>query len=312
MKQAIRDYLTFNKRERNGIFVLLIIIALLITYLNVSEYFIETPKVDFSKFEKEIDAFNALADLKKDSVLISEFSNRNEANNDNSLDNVITDQPEYFNFNPNNLSPENWQRLGFSDKQINVIKNYEAKGGRFRNKEDVKKMYCISSKQFERIEPYIQIPQEEKPIDNFEKNKIETKTPKAANPLVELNSADSAYLTKVKGIGPFYAKSIVKYRTQLGGFVNKEQLMEIWKFDQEKFDAIKELIFVDESEIKKININTCTASELKHPYVNWNVANAIVNYRAKHGLFKSIAEIKKTDLIDEETYRKIFPYLVLE
>jgi len=59
MKQFIRDYLTFNKRERNGLFVLLSIIAVLIIYLNVSEQFITAPKVDFTKFESEIKQFNS-------------------------------------------------------------------------------------------------------------------------------------------------------------------------------------------------------------------------------------------------------------
>ena len=61
-----------------------------------------------------------------------------------------------------------------------------------------------------------------------------------------------------------------------------------------------------------ININSCTAKELKHPYLNWNTVNGIISYRSKHGKFKTIDDIKKTDLVDEETYRKIASYLTIE
>lgn len=89
-------------------------------------------------------------------------------------------------------------------------------------------------------------------------------------------------------------------------------MLEVWKFDEEKYNAIKDYVSVDVSKIKKININTCEAKELKNPYTNWNQANAIVNYRKKHGNYKTVDEIKKTDLVDEETFRKIEVYLSIE
>jgi len=319
MKQFIRDYLTFNKRERNGLFVLFSIITLLIIYLNISDKFIEPKKVDFSKFEKEIEIFNTSAQLINDSVTqANENKNRYRkevpeqpvvVENSESVENT---QPEYFNFDPNNLTVDEWQRLGLTDKQIQTIKNYEAKGGKFRHKEDVKKMYCISEKLYMSLEPYIQIPIEKKVFPKYEAAKSEPKNSSSARIVVELNTADSAQLTMVKGIGAFYAKTIIKYRNSLGGFVAKVQLMEMWKFDFDKFEEIEKFIRVDASKVKKLNINTCTAEELKHPYFNWNIANAIFSYRNKHGKYKNLEEIKKTDLVDDETYRKIVPYLILE
>jgi competence ComEA-like helix-hairpin-helix protein len=130
--------------------------------------------------------------------------------------------------------------------------------------------------------------------------------------LVELNSADSLTLIKIRGIKGFYSKKIIEHREELGGYASKEQLMELYKFDKEKFDAVEKYVTVDISKIKKININTCTAKELKHPYLNWNAVNGIISYREKHGKFKNIEDIKKTDLVDDETYRKIAPYLKTE
>lgn len=315
MKQFIRDYLTFNKRERNGIIILLSIITLLLIYLNISDVFRTPEKVDFTKFEKEISAFNAAMELNQ----MAEKEKRDSLYDANSIGTSTALTAEHFNFNPNNLPEEDWKRLGLNDKQVQTIKNYESKGGQFRSKEDVKKMYCITADQYSKLEPYIIIPPKETANNykQFEKSLPTTNSKLPTNSsrlptIVELNSADSAYLTKVKGIGAFYAKSIVKYREQLGGFAFKEQLMEIWKFDKEKFDAVKEFIIVDDSEVRKININTCTAAQLKHPYISWNIANAIVNYRLQHGKYKQLEEIKKTDLVDDETFRKLVYYLVVE
>lgn len=316
MKQFIRDYLTFNKRERNGLFVLFTIITLSIIYLNISDKLIEPVKVDFTKFEKEIEQFNAsvkrINDSLKNENQYKNIQSQEEAKEKHTADNISDEQVEHFYFNPNNLSDKDWQRLGLVDKQIQTIKNYEAKGGKFHTKEDVRKMYSIREKQYLALEPYIQIPVEKKIFKNFESNKPIVKNQKPFITIVELNTADSAQLTNIKGIGAFYAKTIIKYRNSLGGFVAKVQLMEMWKFDFDKFEEIEKYIILDASKIKQIKINICTAAELKHPYLNWNIANGIINYREKHGKYKTLEEIKKTDLLDEETYRKIVPYLVLE
>ena len=322
MKQFVRDYLTFNKRERNGLFVLLTIITSLIVYLNVSDNFLTPKIVDFAKFENEIKTFNASITKVNDSLKQEKSISFTKVS---SLDNSIKKQSERFYFDPNNLPEKDWLRLGLSDKQIHTIKNYESKGGAFRKKEDVKKMYCIKSDLFSSLEPYIRIGSTEQGVIKnesrvtaiFKNGKVETtsnsKSPKSESPkTIEINTADSAMLTTIKGIGPFYAKNIIKYRNLIGGFVAKEQLLEIWKFDQEKLNSIEKYIDIDLSKIKKVNINTCEASDLKSAYIKWNVANAIVNYRKNHGKFKTVDDIKKTDLVDDETYRKIAPYLILD
>lgn len=317
MKNIFRDFLTFNKRERNGVFILTGIICALVLYLNLSSNFEYVEQVDFSKFDNDVKAFQET---------IKEKENYSDYNNRPSPVDLKQNkrEAEKFIFNPNNLSRQDWSRLGLSDKQIDVIKKYESKGGKFRKKEDFKKMYCIKKEQYESFEPYIQIGspaelsrKEETTKAIFQNGKVENtnalpSSKKESFVVIELNSADSAMLTTVKGIGSFYAKNIIKYRNSIGGFVSKEQLLEIWKFDQEKLDAIDKYIDIDESKIKKININSCEAADLKNGYIKWNVANAIVNYRKNHGKYKSVDEIKKTDLVDDETYRKIVPYLIVD
>ncbi|MFI5163932.1 MAG: helix-hairpin-helix domain-containing protein, partial [Bacteroidia bacterium] len=311
MKQFLRDYFTFNRRERNGVFILLSIILLLILYLSFSDLFFSKDKIDFSKFEKEISSFQDEQKKMNDS---SDNAQINYFTSSNSPD---TDSVERFDFNPNNLPDEDWKRLGLSEKQIKVIKNYESKGGKFRGKEDVKKMYCIRPNLYASLEPYIQIPKENRseakiPIAIGTKPE-KTQTFKKEIVLIELNSADTTELKKIKGIGSVFAKRIVKFRDLLGGFVKKEQLMEVYGFDQEKFDLVSPQTMLDSSSVKKININTVSFEALKqHPYIKYNIANLIINYRKQHGNYRSVTDIKHLNLVDEKLYSKIAPYLTVQ
>jgi competence ComEA-like helix-hairpin-helix protein len=283
------------------------IITILLVYLNISENFYEIEHVDVTRFSRELDSLAAIKkpadgeDAREKAPVL--FKSEIHA----------AQKAERFNFDPNGLSANDWKRLGLSEKQIRMIKNFESKGGKFRKKEDLGKMYCISPELYRSLEAFIRIqPQPSLFAEGrVEPPNVPGNTPPAAS-RVELNSADSAMLTTVKGIGPFFAKQIIKYRNSLGGFHSKEQLLEVWKFDSEKYAIVEGHITVDASRVRKININTCEAAELKIPYIKWNVANAIVNYRKQHGKFKTIEEIRNTDLVDEETLRKIAPYLIVD
>src|SRR5690349_20187225 len=101
MKQLIREYFTFNKRERNGIFVLLVIILLLIAYLNVADKFIPHEKIDFSKFEKEIQALNK-SDIVKNNTWKEKSTDKNNCKSSAAL-------IERFPFNPNHLAEQDWK-----------------------------------------------------------------------------------------------------------------------------------------------------------------------------------------------------------
>ncbi|MBI4930608.1 MAG: helix-hairpin-helix domain-containing protein [Bacteroidetes bacterium] len=222
MKQFLRDYFSFNRRERNGVFVLLSLILVLILYLSFADFFFTREKTDFSKFEKEIADFEAVQKQISDSL----SARNNYFTSFNTLD---ADSAERFSFNPNNLPEEDWKRLGLSDKQIKTIKNYESKGGKFRTKEDVKKMYCITPELYASLKPYIQIPENETPA--FKKSEHQPSTINHQPLFVELNSADTTSLKTLKGIGSAFSKRIVAFREKLGGFVKKEQLMEVYGFD---------------------------------------------------------------------------------
>lgn len=172
-------------------------------------------------------------------------------------DNVPRKTVETFRFDPNTVSVEELCRLGFSPKQAQAIDNYRQKGGRFRRKEDFAKSYVVADSVFRRLESFIDIP------------------------LVDLNVADSAAFDALPGIGGWFATKMVEHRKALGGYSYKEQLMDIYRFDQEKFDGLKDLITVSPENAVPYPLWTLPADSLRaHPYIrNLETAKAIVLYR---------------------------------
>ncbi len=166
-------------------------------------------------------------------------------------------QVESFRFNPNTVSVEDLQRMGFSEKQAQSIENYRLKGGRFRRPADFAKSYVVADSVYARLEPYIDIPR------------------------LDINQADSVALLDLPGIGPFFAGKIVQYRTQLGGYTSPEQLMEIHHFDEEKYAALQDLITCSEPE--GYALWTLPETDLaKHPHISRSEAHGIVLFRAHH------------------------------
>ena len=161
---------------------------------------------------------------------------------------------ESFPFDPNTVSVSDLQRLGFSEKQALSIDSYRRKGGRFRRPSDFAKSYVVADSVFARLEPFIRIPR------------------------IDINSADSTAFDTLPGIGAYFASKMVSYRNELGGYSYPEQLMDIYKFDQAKFDALKDLITVGPSE--PYPLWTLPEEELAHhPYLDRHSAHAIVLFR---------------------------------
>jgi len=269
--------------------------------------FIQKENVDFSAFRKDIAKFERslkeTTEENKDSFKYKEFDYNNV--NRSVAENML----HPFNFNPNNLPAEKWKEMGLSDKQIKIIKNFEAKGGKFFKKEDLKKIYGITESDYTVLEPYISIPDKNKAFDKKEKviyiNDKNTE-------IIELNSADTTDLKKLKGIGYWYAKKILVWRNKLGGFYKKEQLMEVNGMDSSRYAGFISYVSVNSFLITTININTASFEELKpHPYIGYNIALSIINIRNVHGKFASVSDIKKSALITDKIYEKISPYLTV-
>ncbi|MDF2430657.1 MAG: competence protein ComEA [Mucilaginibacter sp.] len=289
MKARIKNYLSVTKKEWNGMIVLVILIALVLAAPYVYQVFRKDTTINFKDFDKAAEQLSK-AGLQKSYP-------GNKAGEDDKLANPIM-----FAFNPNGLTVAQWKQLGLSEYQANIIKHFEAKGGRFYGKDDVKKIYGITADDYKRLEPYINILQS----DNVSK-KVKP------GQVIELNSADSAKLTELNGIGPSFALRIISYRGRLGGFYYKEQLKEIYGLDSLKYAAIKDQVSIDPARVKKIAINAISFEQLRiFPYLGYKQVNAIIQYRVQHGNYASMADMKNIAILDDGILRKIEPYLIFK
>ena len=209
-------------------------------------------------------------------------------------------QDSLFNFNPNTVSQSELILLGFSDKQAHTFINFRNKGGKFYKTEDVQKVYGISNELYTKINPYIVLPQ-----NSYVKNQ-----PKAFT--IEINSATAEEFKQISGIGEKISERIVNYRDKIGGFYSVEHLTEVYGVEVDLISKNLSHLTIDKTKIKKINVNTITIGEFyKHPYVSFNDARKIVNFREMHGLFTTVNEIRTNDLVKDEVYSKIVNYLTL-
>lgn len=315
LKKFAADYFNFTRKERTGIIFLLafIIIFLLLPFL--FPYFISNSKYDHSQFEKEIKALNI---KQRDSTDSSVKRNFDEKFYQSSANNYYAKQPkgELFYFDPNALSAEGWLRLGIREKTANTIQHYLAKGGKFYKPEDIGKIWGLHEDEIKRLIPYVRIEQKSSSnytaapySDSYKSNE----KPKYNITNVDVNEADTAAFIALPGIGSKLANRIINYRDKLGGFYKVEQVSETYALPDSTFQKIKGRLIITNVAVKKLNINSATIDELKmHPYIRYNTANAIVQYRTQHGNFSEVSDLKKIMLITDEIFNKMAPYLTID
>jgi len=225
---------------------------------------------------------------------------------------------ELFKFNPNRLDSAGWIKLGLSPKQVASVLNYRRAIGGFYNPQSLLKAYAVDSTMLSRWNEFIEWdspvqPKNDAPINfNVESPEREWKAVPKTLQSIELNSADSASLLIVRGIGPITAQRIIKYRNLIGGFQDLGQLKEVYGFREENRTMALEQLTLDPSLAKKICINQSDEEELSnHPYIRHSIARVIIAYRNQHGEFKRINQLLDVGVISDSLYTKIKPYVDL-
>lgn len=306
--ERVKDLLSMHAGERRGTLILMGSLLLLAGWAVYEQWFREPPLRDLAPIQAKMEAWLAeqQAGRPGDTIAV-----------------------KLFPFDPNTIGKEEWRALGLTDKQIIGIEHYLDKGGRFRAKKDLARMYSIKASQYATLEPFILLPDSyvrpaypkrefERYADRKPKTQVirepATYEPRAVRS-IELNTVDTTALIALPGIGPAFARGIVKYRTSLGGYVSLDQLNEVYIL-KDKPDAVlklKEVLILDTLMVQRIPINTCTAEELAaHPYFRWKIAKPLIAYRAQHGPFTSVEDIRGCALIDAALLRKLAPYLRVE
>ncbi len=218
---------------------------------------------------------------------------RKSSNHSQKAKNVVASHPkrrvENFKFNPNTVSVDDLLRLGFSQKQAKSIDNYRNKGGKFRRKSDFAKSYVVADSIYRRLEAYIDIP------------------------LLDLNKADSAAFDTLPGIGGYFAAKMVQHRRALGGYSYKEQLMDIYNFNQKKFDKLSDLICIPEASMSAFSLWTLPVDSLRlHPYIkDYTTARGIVLFRENNPKSKwTIKNLSDAGVLAPEYAEKLSKCLI--
>ena len=305
VKKLLRDYFSFGRKDRVGILALITLIILI-----YSLPLIFPPRVkEFSPEETDLitrakDSLVRMGEKKDSSYPASALPFRAQKY-------TAGGAGALFDFDPNTLPAEGWLKLGLRERTVQTILRYRDKGGRFRKPEDLRRIWGLPAGFYERAEPYIRIsPTETKQVREVMETAIPMRTERIIT-RVAVNSADTSAFIALPGIGSKLASRIILFREKLGGFYSTAQIAEVYGLQDSAFLKIKDRLQLDGS-VRKININTVSRDVLKqHPYFKWVLANAIVSYREQHGPFSSTEDLKRITMMDEETYRKVVPYLEL-
>jgi competence protein ComEA len=304
-----KDYFSFSKKERIGVFILSG--AILLTVI--------VPKF-FTHKKPDIKVIPVPAN-----VAVYEKQNKNElVNSDEQQDDIATYKTNQYTavkesedlnatlhyFDPNTITEDEWQALGVKSKTAHTISNYLGKGGKFRKPEDILKVYGLSRQLAQRLLPYIKIENQQAANNSttFQSNYIK----KESITLVDVNLADTAAFIALPGIGSKLAMRIITFRDKLGGFYDINQVGETYGLADSVFQRLKPRLQLGASQVKQININTAGVDELKaHPYIKWNLANVIVQYRQQHGNYTHISQLQQITIITPDVYKKLEPYITI-
>ena len=310
--------ISFRKTDRNAILLLILIVVVVV--------------VTFPLLGEREDASTLPSQLR------SELAKKRHS---------VTQKPQYyaqkqdatgelFYFDPNTADSTQLLRLGLRPWQVRNMYKYRAKGGRYRQKEDFAMLYGLTLEQYRRLEPYIRIKPEVMARDYFNGNGNDTRASSlrygafssydtaqaptirptgydnkkklTQGEFVDINTADTAELKRIPGIGSYFARRIVELRQRRQAFVSPEELLSIRNFPETA------LTYMTASQnFAKIHINQSSLQQLKaHPLINYTQATDILRYRRLNGNIRSVNDISNLPSFTPEQLARLKPFLLFE
>ncbi len=296
MQPLYTEQLYLSKKERRGILMLMILLALFIVLpflwksKSNSEIIITKPP---EQKVIENSEHNKLYQAKAKPFRLQKLNQKNNS--------VQTD----IQFNPNTVDFKTAIKAGMPKKIFNILQKFRQKGFKFKSVEDLKKIYGVDEKLYAKLSQRIILPIQK--MDSIQAH------PKLSRPLkihtLEVNTADIEQWISLPGIGPKLAERIIKFRDGLGGFYQVDQIKETYGLQDSVFQYIKSFLTCN-GQVNKIRINQMDIDELNaHPYINYKQAQFIVNYRRQHGGFNDTDEMLSTSFFDLAWIEKIGTYL---
>ncbi|WP_456424901.1 ComEA family DNA-binding protein [Lutibacter sp.] len=281
----------YNKRQRNGILFLVLIIVLLQAVFFFVD-FSSNETTNFSEremvlFQKELDSLKAI-----------ELENK---------------KSKVYLFNPNFITDFKGYQLGLSIDEIDRLHNYREKGSYVNSIKQFQEVTKISDSLLNVISPNFKFPKWVGSKKITQKEKF-TSSPKKIIVKQDINTIKASDLRIVNGIGEKLADRIIAYRSRLQGFSFDNQLYEVWNIDKEVIDRVLQRFeVVKPPVIQKINVNEATFKQvLAIVYIDYELTKKIFNYRDEVAEIQSLEELKKIDGFPIEKFDRIALYLVAE
>ena len=235
---------------------------------------------------------------------------------------------QLFKFDPNTATESQLLSLGLSQREVRNILKYRARGGRYRVKEDFARVYGLTLEKYRQLEPYIAIKPQIMAADVIKREKNSphpsslSPHPSSLNPqpsavglrasrklrygeTVDINSADTAMLKRIPGIGDYYAMRIVELRKRKQVFSSPEELLAIRNFPETALTYM-----TASQDFPAIYINCWSQKQLaSHPLLNYTQARDIISLRRLSGPITSATDLAALPSFSPALIEKITPLL---
>ncbi|MBL86136.1 MAG: competence protein ComEA [Winogradskyella sp.] len=274
----MKSHFQFSNQQRNGIFLLLIIIIAMQCIYAFVDFSEDTPSAETN----EIEVF------------------RNELDSLRLLE-VENSKPKIYPFNPNYITDYKGYTLGMTNEEIDRLHRFRESNQWVNSAKQFQEVTKVSDSLLNKISPYFKFPDwitNPKPkSNNYNNSFAKNDKPKTFNQKVDLNKATASQLQKVYGVGEKLSDRIIKYRTKFGGFIADVELSEVYGLMPEVIERIREDFTVKTPRaIQTYNINSATRDELVLiKYIDYEVANNIIEERTLREGFRSFEELTKIE-----------------
>lgn len=291
--QDFKSHVTFSKEQRHGIFLLLVLIIVfqcVYFFVDFSSEDIPVDEQELVQFSKEIDS---LRWLKKEKS-----------------------KPKTYPFNPNYITDFKGSTLGMTNAQIDRLLAFRKQNKWINSTKQFKEVTQVSDSLLGAISPYFKYPEwVTNPKKENNSSYSYNNNPKSFAQKQDLNAVTAQQLKKINGIGQVFSERIIKYRnTYKGGFIADVQLQEVYGLSPEVIDNIMQQFTVKTPrEVLQINLNTATTDQLVTiPYIDYDLAHHIIEYRLLREGYNSINELIKVKDFPVNKIKIIELYLLLE
>ena len=277
---SLRNYFGFSRGETRGMLILTPILMLfMLSHFIVFNHWFRYP----DNLENDLKVLDSITQSIEGSLVKNNY-----------FKDSIPKKTIIPFFNPNQISREWLIRHGIQPLLATSWSNYLEKGGKFYKPKDLIKLYGMNDSIYNSLLPLINIPAR-----------------RSSPTKINLNLADTVQLKKIYGIGSKLSQRIIKYRSLLGGFVNMDQLYEVYYLDSQIVDIIKKEFFISNKFMpSKINLDSATLDNLaKHPYLSFQDAKLIIAYRSQHGNIHNPEDLLRIPVFDKMKLKKLAPYL---